>query len=188
MKNIYPVLVFALMLVSCANQNLNLATIANIHSAKLHATPHVSILVISDDERGQLWYMLGENRTLESIDSFPKASVLPIDHISISPDDHWIAVMAVGEGHPIIEVYDLQAVLHDDDVSAEKKSVQSLLIDPYPGYVQMMTWQGDQLIVSSDVALDHLDKTTRRVPSEKRGLAKENIFQWHISTDSITRQ
>jgi len=175
-KKIYYALFLAFVLVGCANKNLNIANISNIHSAQLHATPSVSIIVISDEQHGQLWYRLGESHKLEGLALFTGTSSQPVDEIAISPSDQWIAVNTVGEGHPVIGVYDLQSVLHgdDDDYNREgKKSFTPLFIDPYPGYIQIIGWKGDHLIVSSDVALDHLDKKERKVLNEEYGSSVE---------------
>lgn len=191
MRKIYYLLFLALILVGCANQNLNIANISNIHTAQLHTTPSVSIIVISDDQQEQLWYSLGESHKLERLPFYTGTAFQSVDQISISPDDKWIAVITVGEGHPLIAVYDLQSVLHGDDADYNregKKGFTPLFVDPYPGYVEIIAWKGDNLMINSDVALDYLDKKERKVLDERYGSSVDGKFVWHIPTDRIVRQ
>lgn len=174
------------MLGGCAKSHLDMDNISNVHSAKLHVSPE-SILVISDEQQGQLWYKLGENRKLENLDPFSGTNFHAVDQISISPNDQWIAVITVGEGHPMLDVYDLQAVLNGIENAEEKKLFTPLFIDPYPGYIQILSWTDDQLIVQSDIQLDHLDKNERRVPNAEHELVEET-FIWHLPSDTITKQ
>ncbi|MDQ6961267.1 MAG: hypothetical protein Q9M28_01875 [Mariprofundaceae bacterium] len=191
MKKICFVMFLLFILTACAKQSLNLANISNVHSAQLHATPSQSIVVISDHQEGQLWYKLDENHQLKGLALFTGTSFQPVDQIAISPDDQWIAVITVGEGHPLIAVYDLQSALHGDDDDynrEERKGFTALFIDPYPGYIEIVGWKGKQLIVISDVALDHLDKKERRVLNKAYESPVEKTFIWHVPTDSITQQ
>lgn len=65
-----------------------------------------------------------------------------------SPDHRWLAVVSVGEGHPILEIVDAQKLLLDQ----EYKVVHE--INPYPGTLSADRWEGDALRISSDVALE----------------------------------
>jgi hypothetical protein len=64
-----------------------------------------------------------------------------------SKDSKYIANYCVGEGHPWIEIYDLQKLMNTKE--------QALIADvnPYPGNVNLIGWQNSLLIVESDINL-----------------------------------
>ena len=70
-----------------------------------------------------------------------------INDIQVSANSKYIALFMVGEGHPWIEIYDLQRLIN------ERK--QELLTDlnPYPGNINLVAWKNNELIVESDINL-----------------------------------
>lgn len=65
-----------------------------------------------------------------------------------SPDHRWLAVVSVGEGHPILEIVDAQKLLRQQEYAVAHE------INPYPGTLLADRWDGDALLISSDVALE----------------------------------
>lgn len=72
-----------------------------------------------------------------------------------SPDGRFLAVVSAGEGHPSLEVLDLPALIRN------KKPIQLLLIDSYPGDVSIGKWQDGRLLISSDMLLTRRSKDGR---------------------------
>lgn len=65
-----------------------------------------------------------------------------------APDQSAIAVMTVGEGHPMLEIVALQPWLQGQPYSAQ------CTFNPYPGTISVDRWDGASLLVSSDVDLN----------------------------------
>jgi len=67
-----------------------------------------------------------------------------IADLQVNPTGRWLAVVSVGEGHPWLELFDLAAVLRG-------QAVQPLYsLNPYPGFVNLSAWHGEELWLESD--------------------------------------
>lgn len=70
-----------------------------------------------------------------------------------SPDGRWLAVVSVGEGHPILEIVEVAPLL------AEPSEYRTnLALNPYPGGFGRIEWLDGALEVSSDMPLDQLPR------------------------------
>lgn len=94
-----------------------------------------------------------------------------------SPDRAWIAVVSVGEGHPVLEVVDLQALLAGGSYRSCKT------IDPYPGTITVSRWTAESLLVASDMPLSRLpirpgggDRYLFKAPR----LFELNVHTWRV--------
>lgn len=67
--------------------------------------------------------------------------------MSVSPNSKYLALYFVGEGHPWIEIYDLQWLLANKEYKLLKE------INPYPGNVYFLKWKKNKLILESDIDL-----------------------------------
>jgi hypothetical protein len=85
----------------------------------------------------------GQNRLLCSKDS----GLYNVYFALVSPDSKYLAVYTVGEGHPWIDIYDLQLLISEGKILALGG------IQPYPGNVDMIKWKGKALMVESDIDL-----------------------------------
>lgn len=140
----------------------------------------VTLCVINTRNEGPQWFLLntestGMNEQLGSI----SGSLGLINSIKASPDGQYLAVISVGEGHPILEVIDLPQLLQ----TKSYRALQS--IDPYPGFVEIQEWKGNQLYIKSDVLLTERDRQTREIPSEY-GLAWQETYALNVITGEIT--
>ena len=70
-----------------------------------------------------------------------------IDSVFIAPDRKYIAVLSVGEGHPILEIAALAPLLKSG------KFAPICEVDPYPGTILPSIWSNGKLIVQTDVDL-----------------------------------
>lgn len=77
------------------------------------------------------------------------SSMIQVTDIKPSPNNKYLAIVSVGEGHPILDVVDLQALL----LNQECKAITS--INPYPGIINIDRWKEDKLVVTSSVLLTH---------------------------------
>lgn len=105
-------------------------------------------------ESGACWYILAENGNNQKLGS-NLSQLMDVQHLSVSPGKKYLAVLSVGEGHPMIEVVDLKLL-------KEKNKYKTLhVIDPYPGFVGIVGWYGERLILESDMPLNHRGKDGR---------------------------
>jgi hypothetical protein len=77
------------------------------------------------------------------------SSMIQVTDIKSSPNNKYLAILSVGEGHPILDIVDLQALL----INQECKNITS--VNPYPGIINIDRWKEDKLVVTSSVLLTH---------------------------------
>lgn len=102
-------------------------------------------------EDGSYWFILegiGQNRQPGS----NLAAFLQVSQLLASPDKKYLGVLSVGEGHPIVEVIDLQELR----TNGKYNVLHSL--NPYPGIISMEKWEGKQLVLLSNIPLTLMKK------------------------------
>ncbi len=105
-------------------------------------------------ESGACWYILAENGNNQKLGS-NLSQLMEVQLLSASPSKKYLAVLSVGEGHPMIEVVDLKLL-------KDKNKYKTLhIVDPYPGFVSFVGWYGERLILESDMPLNHRGKDGR---------------------------
>lgn len=101
---------------------------------------------IRRDERPACW-------RLDCVDAAPKelgcdlTAMHQVAEVTIAPDQQWMAVVSVGEGHPFVETVALP------DFLAGKPYAALCTINPYPGTLGIDGWEPDSLRLLSDVDL-----------------------------------
>ncbi len=133
--------------------------------------------VSSSDGAHWFWLNARNSGMNESLGIFETAFHL-VDSIKASPDGRYLAVMSVGEGHPIIEVVDLPQLLNQQQYTVLHS------INPYPGVANIEGWQGAELQIASDILLTHRDPVTGDVP-EKFMLVGDEVFGFNAATGAI---
>ncbi len=93
--------------------------------------------------------------------------------MKVSKNSMYLAVYMVGEGHPWIEIYDLQKMINvqKQDMIAD--------INPYPGNIDLIGWQNESLIIESDINL--LLKNENKDLSDKDIFAKPKKYLFSLS-------
>lgn len=102
-------------------------------------------------------------------------SFIQVSELKVSPDGKFLAIVSVGEGHPILDIVDLPTLL----IKHECKTLIS--INPYPSYIDLKRWTGNNLIVKSEVLLTH--KIGDQYPIN---LFSPQIFAIDPDTEKIT--
>jgi hypothetical protein len=185
------VMLALLMGVSQASAQINQELLVNIrgvlfeplHNVRKDNRPlaeNATLCVINTQNVGPQWFLLntfgvGVNEQLGTI----SASLQNITQIKASPEGQYLAVISVGEGHPLLEVIDLPQLLQ------QKTYHVFQTLDPYPGFVEIQEWKGNQLHVKSDMLLTELDRQTGRVPSEY-ALSWQETFAVNPVSGAIT--
>lgn len=136
-----------------------------------------AICVVNMKEQEPYWFLLAlmGNTQIGTI----SAALHQIADIKASSDGKYLAVLSVGEGHPILEVIELPTLL------TQKTYTVLHTIDPYPGTIDIRSWKGMRLHVGSDMLLTHQENPNERVPSELM-LATPEIFALSMVTGEIS--
>lgn len=90
------------------------------------------------------------------------SSLYQVEQVLASPDKKYLAVLCVGEGHPVVEVVDLKLlvapiVARRNPTTAKPEYKVLYDINPYPGGIWMKKWEGDRLILGSDMLLTRIE-------------------------------
>jgi hypothetical protein len=127
-------------------------------------------------ENGAYWFLLkgmGENHLIGN----NLAALAEVHQLTVSPDRKYLAVLSVGEGHPMIEVIDLPKLCDESEYSVLQK------IDPYPGTVTLDRWKGSKLFIRSDAPLSSRGEDGRVNPDKM--LPKACAFVLNVLTGTI---
>ncbi len=90
------------------------------------------LCVISTNEESHWFLFSPHNYTLKlEITS----SFLNVTDFQISPNQQWLAVASIGEGHPALDIFPLPPLLAQQTAEARYN------INPYPGSVDIEQWQ-----------------------------------------------
>jgi hypothetical protein len=144
----------------------------------LHSIGNEELLCVinTEDENGAYWFILknmGRSREIGS----NLSCLYQVDHILPSPDNRYLAVLSVGEGHPMAEVIDLEKL------RLQSKYVVLQEIDPYPGTVSIDRWEASHLIVNSNMPLTQRKEDGRVDPDLI--LSKDEAFSLDAATGEI---
>jgi len=157
--------------------------IENGISVRLNENPGRGISVTTDSYGESAWFETCTGRPVRPIGSVPETSARSVWQAAISPGDDYLAVLSVDEGHPMVDIFQMDRIF--SEAKDSEKLPPLISIDPYPGTIRIQGWQGDTILeVESDVPLNLLDKYTGRTGieepwSEPRG------FLWDVSTGVI---
>ncbi|WP_124328690.1 hypothetical protein [Desulfonema ishimotonii] len=105
------------------------------------------IFVITPDNDEALWFVISEESVIQIRNTPP--TMHHVDVIRASPDEKYLAVSSVGEGHPVIHVLSLP------DLLADQEDAVLYAINPYPGNAGIVGWKGNHLHIESDILLTH---------------------------------
>jgi hypothetical protein len=136
------------------------------------------LLVINLADRSSHWYLVGGaggNRLIGT----DFAGFQFIAELAASSDYRYLAVISVGEGHPLLEMIDLRMWLD--------QGVYQVLhqLNPYPGDFELQGWDGHTLKFASSAELDYpLPATPRHIDP----LAEAISYQFDMVSGRLTKQ
>lgn len=138
--------------------------IENVHIAALHNEPNTYVFAFNKDTgdlgRGAVWGTLDPHGWVRIYAKGPAVSLFQIYYMSISENDKYLAVGSAGEGHPAIDVFELQKWLNfaprgmDED---EPPLEPVATLNAYPFSPRALGWRGNSLILESSGPLDELE-------------------------------
>lgn len=109
------------------------------------------LLVLNLSDHSQPWYLLDGPSGSVSLGE-QLAGFYQVHALSVSPDQRYLAVLSAAEGHPLVEVFDLPALLQ------QQSQTPLYQLNPYPGAIELIGWQQQSLLVASNVPLDQLQQ------------------------------
>jgi hypothetical protein len=101
------------------------------------------LMVVNLQDGTAHWYLVEPNGARPLV--APPVEMSVVDTVAVSPDGRFLAVVSVGEGHPVLDVLDLARVLASDNDDRPLASV-----NPYPGWITVDAWRDGVLAVTSD--------------------------------------
>jgi hypothetical protein len=133
------------------------------------------MIILTREEGNAYWFLIRELDNLKLGKNL--SSLWQVDSLLPSPDGKYLAVLSVGEGHPILEIVDLQTL------RTQKKYMVLKELNPYPGIIYIQQWQPGQLIVESDMPLN-LKKKNENFDLDQQ-LKEVKPFSINITTGTI---
>lgn len=133
----------------------------------------LSIYVTKQKDSTNAWYIMDKSNG-KSLIGYDFSMFNSIFQMTVSPDEKYLAILSAGEGHPVVEILDLQKLLKNKEY---KKLAE---LNPYPGYISIKKWQKNKLIIESDAML------TEKA-SKKSILNKSATFVLSMSTLKIKK-
>lgn len=115
------------------------------------------------------WFIFSDTEGNQRLDIMPNSMSIVGDFV-VSPARKYLAINSVGEGHPIIDIVELESILDNK----EPKVLVS--INPYPGVVNLDKWDGEKLLVSCDSL----------ITDKNQSLMTEGKFRVDVATNKIT--
>jgi hypothetical protein len=104
---------------------------------------------LSASERNLGCDLTAMHQVVELLPAPSRNSELP--HALAKRDD-LLAVLSVGEGHPVLEIVLLRALLEQGTYRAR------CTFNPFPGSIQVKQWEGGFLLVEADIDLSATNK------------------------------
>lgn len=127
------------------------------------------------DEQAACW-------RLDCVDAAPRqlecdtTALHQVADVQIEPEQRWMAVTSVGEGHPMLELVPLAEFL------AGKPYRAQCTINPYPGTVYFEGWDAGKLRLGSDVDLSIEDTEARAA-----GIGDERLYRLNPADCALRR-
>ena len=81
-------------------------------------------------------------------------SMSQISQVILSDEKHLLAVLSVGEGHPLLDLVSISALLSATPETA-KQFQPELTINPYPGNINIVSWDDCGLLIETDRLLSY---------------------------------
>lgn len=131
------------------------------------------LCIVNTEEGETEWFVLAPSGNRKIPES--PSSLAYVSEIKPSLDNRFLAIISVGEGHPILDIIDLPKLLTEN----EPRTITT--VNPYPGTINVERWSGNRLIVKSDALL------TRKVKEEHfLTFQEQELFSVNASSGAIT--
>lgn len=126
---------------------LALALTAGVATTAPSPQDETTIYTRTRKDQTSAWFVRRPDGTVKKLRG-PNTALALVAEVRRSPSGAWLAVVSVGEGHPILDVFDAQAVLRGEAPDP------LVTVNPYPGTISIAGWSDDgALLVESDAEL-----------------------------------
>ncbi|MBN2695591.1 hypothetical protein JXR93_13095 [bacterium] len=161
-------------------------SVDNIRFASLSENRYFVAFV--DDSIGTIWGLIKDNRFHFLVKS-PGISFFKLDSFLISPDERYMLTLSVGEGHPILEIFEIEMFFNFEGNEELIDPIFSL--NPYPLWANFEEWKGDNIILSSEIDLtkteDERVAELEKESSDSKSEVKLFKFSWSVKTGELKR-
>lgn len=170
--------------------------IDNVRIDELHKRPNTFVFAINrdtgDQGRGAYWGTLDEIGWIRFYESGPRTSLFQVSLIAISDDDRFLAVETTGEGHPVLDVFELQDWLHyaPRGMDRDAPPVEPIAtLNPYPFSLKSIGWRDNHFVIQSHGRLDEIRERRRtgrtQYSDEELESNESHVFLWNVESDQI---
>lgn len=173
--------------------------IENVYIDELHDEPNKYVFAINrdvgDQGRGAYWGTLDQYGWIRIYETGPRVSLFQVSYISISDDDKYLAIETTGEGHPGLDIFELQNWLIYAPRGGDRDAPP---LDPiaslgaYPFSFKSLGWKDNKFVLESHGPLDKLEQ--RRLSGDRYVLDEElenkesYTFVWDVENDRLRRE
>ncbi|MHC4314879.1 MAG: HEAT repeat domain-containing protein, partial [Planctomycetota bacterium] len=133
-----------------------------------------TLRVVTMEDYKSKWFLRRGDQEKEKHIASNITTLSEVHDIKAAPNGRYLAVLSVGEGHPILEVVDLPLLLKQKEYRVLRT------INAYPGAVGINRWDKDRLIIDSDVLLTHIGENGR----VHHTLAEMPLLSYALSIES----
>ncbi|NLI45567.1 MAG: hypothetical protein GX414_00505 [Acidobacteria bacterium] len=110
-----------------------------------------------------------------------------IQSVAIAPDGVRVAIVSVGEGHPVMTVYRVADLVAGGGRMGARLPAETS-VDPYPLTIEVVRWlDADTVEFSSAIDFTRFDRALRRGGYDASGGEPPvRTWRWHLPSDAIT--
>lgn len=142
-----------------------------------------TIVVIQDSVKGNMWGII-ENDKFRFLINKPETAFFQLYDFQISPDKKYIIVSSVGEGHPMLELFETEKILAEGETGDQEVMVPAKYsINPYPLSANFEKWVENGAIISSEVDISKLSEERTSESDISKPLT--NYF-WDFNTGKVS--
>lgn len=170
--------------------------IENVYVDELHDQPNTFVFAVNrdarDQGRGASWGTIEQHGWIRIYEKGPRASLFQVSYISISENDKYLAVVTSGEGHPVLDIFELQRWLIFSPRGGDRDSppldpVRSL--NSYPFSFSPKGWRENEFVLESSGPLNELEQRRRsgatNIVDDEIESEEAHVFVWNIESGRI---
>ncbi len=142
-----------------------------------------TIVVIQDSVKGNIWGII-ENDKFRFLVNKPETAFFQLYDFQISPDKKYILVSSVGEGHPMLELFETEKILAEGEMGDQEVMIApKYFINPYPISANFEKWVENGAIISSEVDISKPDNERNSETDINKSLM---MYFWDFNTGKVS--
>ncbi len=157
----------------------------NVREYPVAGGPCRALAVVAGEDGDALgWVDAAENLRLVRAETDVLAQ---IQSVAVSPDSARVAIVSVGEGHPVVTVYQVADLVTGGSRAGERLPAEKT-VDPYPLAIEAVKWRdGDTIEFRSAIDYIRFDRESRRGGYDASGGEPPvRTWRWRLRDDVFT--